>query len=138
MFQGKIVCLKMRLSLAKILSHMWLFRHTLYNYQQLWWETITNEKSHLMFRLYIKKNWTTKSRVIHVRISIPKQYQMTMSSVARVNFIKTTAIFTYHTRGVSNQISSNSDHEIKSYSCSNSVPKWEKVRKNFLGYKTGQ
>ena len=34
-------------------------------------------------------NWTTKSKVIHVRIAITKQYQMSMSSLARVKFIKT-------------------------------------------------
>ena len=83
----------------------------------------------------------TKSRVIHVRISIPKQYQMMMSSVARVKSIKTKVIFRYHTKGVSNQVSSNSDHEIKSFSYSNSITKMgkkEKVGKHFLGYKTGQ
>ena len=58
----------------------------------------------------------TKSRVIHVRILIPKQYQMMMSSVARVKCIKTKVIFRYHIKGVSDQVSSNSDHEIKSYS----------------------
>ena len=56
-----------------------------------------------------------KSRVIHIRISIPKQYQMMMSPAARVKFNKTKVIFRYHTKGVSNQVSSNSDHEIKSY-----------------------
>ena len=66
---------------------------------------------------------------------------MMMSSVARVKLIKTKVIFRCHTKGVSNQVSSNSDHEIKSYSCSNSntkIGKNEKVRKNVLGYKTGQ
>ena len=64
-----------------------------------------------------------------------------MSSVARVKFIKTKAIFSYHTQGVSNQVSSNSDHKIISYSCSNSSTKMgknEKVGRNFLGYKTGE
>ena len=37
---------------------------------------------------------------------------MMMSSVARVKFIKTKVILRYHTKGVSNQVSSNSDHEI--------------------------
>ena len=75
--------------------------------------------------------WTTKLRVIHTQISIPKQYQMMMSSVARVKFIKTKVIFRYHTKDVSNQVSSNSDHEIKSYLCSNSTTKmkWEKTKK---------
>ena len=62
---------------------------------------------------------TTKSRVIHAQISIPKQYQMMMSPVARVRFIKSSVIFRYHTKGVSKQVSSNS-YEMKSYSCSNS------------------
>ena len=66
---------------------------------------------------------------------------MIMSSVARIKFIKTKVIFRYHTKGFSNQVSSNSDHEIKSYSCSNSTTKMgknEKVGENILGYKTGQ
>ena len=81
----------------------------------------------------------TLSRTIHTQISIPKRYQMMMSSVARVKFIKTKVIFRYHTRGVSN--SSNSGHEIKSYSCSNCTTKMgknEKVGENFLGYKMMQ
>ena len=85
--------------------------------------------------------WTSNSRIIQVRISIPKQYQMIMSSVARVKFIKTKVIFRYHTKAVSNQVSSYSDHEIKSYSCSNSstkVGKNEKKGNFFLDYKTGQ
>ena len=64
-----------------------------------------------------------------------------MSSVARVKFIKTKVIFRYYTKGVSNQVSSNSGHETKSYSCSNSTTKMEKkkaVGENFLGYKTRQ
>ena len=52
---------------------------------------------------------------------------MIMSSVASVKFIKTKVIFRYHTKGVSKQVSSSSDHEIKSYSCLNSSTK---VRKN--------
>ena len=52
-----------------------------------------------------------------------------MSSVARVKFIKTKVIFRYHTKGVSNQVSSNSDQEIKSYSCSNSSTKMGKTKK---------
>ena len=72
----------------------------------------------------------------HVQISISKQYQMIMSSVARVKFIKTKVIFRYHAKSVSNQVSSNSDHEIKSYLCSNSsikIGKNENVGNNFLG-----
>ena len=52
-----------------------------------------------------------------------------MSSVARVKFIKSKVIFRYHTKGVSNQVSSNSDHEIKSYSCSISITEMEKNEK---------
>ena len=66
---------------------------------------------------------------------------MMMSSVARVKFIKNKVIFRYRTKGVSNQALSNSDHEIKNYSCSNSITKIGKMKKwekNFLGYKTGQ
>ena len=66
---------------------------------------------------------------------------MMMSSMATVKFIKTKVTFRYHTKGVSNQVSSNSDHEIKSYSRLNSTTemgKNEKVGKNFLGYKTVQ
>ena len=52
-----------------------------------------------------------------------------MSSMARVKFIKTRVIFRYHTKGVSDQVSSNSDHEIKSYSRSNSITKMVKNEK---------
>ena len=54
---------------------------------------------------------------------------MMMSLVARVKFIKTNVIFRNHTKGASNQVSSNSDHEIKSYSCSNSSIKTRKNEK---------
>ena len=54
---------------------------------------------------------------------------MMMTSVARVKFIKTKVIFMYHTKGVSNQVSSSSDLEIKSYSCSNSSNKMKKKNK---------
>ena len=63
---------------------------------------------------------------------------MMMSSVARVRFIKTKFIFRYHIKGVSNEVSLNSDYEIKSYSCSNSSTKMgknEKLKKHFLGNK---
>ena len=66
---------------------------------------------------------------------------MMMSSVAGVRFIKTKVIFRYHTKDVSNQVSSYSDHEIKSYSCSNSGAKMgknEKMWKHILDYKKGQ
>ena len=77
-----------------------------------------------------------------------------MSLVARVKFIKSKVIFRYHTKGVSNQVPSKSDHEIKSCSCSISITKMgknEKVGKNgngairglqigtgFRDYKSGQ
>ena len=64
-----------------------------------------------------------------------------MSSVAQVKFIKTKVIFRYHTKDVSNQVLSYSDHTIKSYSCSNSSTKMGKMKKLeilLLGYKTGQ
>ena len=53
-----------------------------------------------------------------------------MSSVARVKFIKTKVIFRYHTKGVSNQVSSYSDHEkLKVSYVQILVPKWEKNKK---------
>ena len=52
-----------------------------------------------------------------------------MSSVARVKFIKTKVIFMYHTKDVSSQVHYNSDHEIKSYSCSNSTTKMGKKKR---------
>ena len=70
------------------------------------------------------------SRYIHVPTSIPKQYQMMRSSLATVNFIKIKLIFRYITKGVSNHVSSNSDHKTKSYSCSNSSTKVVKNNKN--------
>ena len=85
--------------------------------------------------------WTTKSRVIHAQILIPKQYRMMMSSVAMIKFIKTIFSFRYHTKGVSNQVSSISHNEVKSYSCSRSTIKMgknETVENNFLVYKTAQ
>ena len=63
------------------------------------------------------QHWATKSVVIHVRISILRQYQMMLSSVAGLKFIKTKVIFRYHTKGVSNQVLLNLDHKIKNYSC---------------------
>ena len=51
---------------------------------------------------------------------------MMMPSVARVKFVKTKVTFRYHTKGVSNQVSSNSDHEIKVIHVPIPVPKWEK------------
>ena len=52
-----------------------------------------------------------------------------MSSVARVKFIKTKVIFRYYAKGVSNQVSSISDLEIKSYWCSKSSTKMGKTKK---------
>ena len=51
------------------------------------------------------------------------------SSVARVQFIKTKVIFSYHTKGAPSQVSSNSDHKVKSYSCLNSSTKMGKNEK---------
>ena len=65
---------------------------------------------------------------------------MMMLSVARVEFIKTKVTFRYYTKGVSNQVSSNSDLKIKSYACSNSITKMGKKRKsgnNFSGLQNG-
>ena len=79
---------------------------------------------------------------------------MMMSSVARVKFIKTKVIFRCHTKGVSNQVSPNLDHQIESYLCSNYNTKMGKNEKKekifwitirglqigagFWGYKSGQ
>ena len=73
----------------------------------------------------------TKSRVIHVPISKPKQHQMIMSSATRFKFFTNKVIFRYHTKGVSNQVPSNSDLEIKIYSSSNSSSKMGESGKNF-------
>ena len=65
---------------------------------------------------------------------------MIMPSVARVKFIKTKFIFGYDTKGVSNQVSSYLDNEIKSYSCSSfgtKVERNKKVRKIFFIAKRG-
>ena len=72
----------------------------------------------------------TKSRVIHVGIPIPKKYKIMMPSVTRGKFITTKFNFTSYTKDISNQVSSNLDHEIKRYSCSNSNSKMEKKRKS--------
>ena len=79
---------------------------------------------------------------------------MMMSSVARVKFIKTKVIFRCHTKGLSNQVSPNLDHQIESYPCSNYNTKMGKNEKKekifwitirglqigagFRGYKLGQ
>ena len=54
---------------------------------------------------------------------------MKMLSVTRIKFIKTKVIFRDHTKGVSNLVSSNLDHKIKSYSCSNSAARMKKNEK---------
>ena len=72
----------------------------------------------------------TKSRVIHVGIPIPKKYKIMMPSVTRGKFITTKFNFTSYTKDISNQVSSNLDHEIKRYSGSNSNNKMEKKRKS--------
>ena len=58
-----------------------------------------------------------------------------MSSLARFKFIKTKNIFRYHTKGLSNQVSSNLDHEIESYigssNSSTKIGKNEIMRKIF-------
>ena len=64
-----------------------------------------------------------------------------MPSVASVKFIKTKVILKYHTKCLSNQVSSNLDHESKSYSYLNprtKMGKNKKAGKDFLGYKTWQ
>ena len=66
---------------------------------------------------------------------------MIILSVAWVKFIKGKVTFKYYTKGVLNQVSSNLDHEIKSYSCSSCSTKMEKNKKklkNFLGFKMGE
>ena len=58
----------------------------------------------------------------------------------RLNLSKPDVFFRHHTKGVSNQVSSNSDHEIKGYSCSNSSTKMGKKRKSgktFSGLQNG-
>ena len=80
--------------------------------------------------------WTTKSKVIYVRVSIPWQYQMMMSSVARVKLIKTKVIFMYHTKGLK---PSSIIFGSRNYgSRITKMKKNEKVGKDFLDYKTGQ
>ena len=59
--------------------------------------------------------------------SIPKQQQMMTQSMASAKFIKAKVIFSYHTKGFSNQALSKSDHEVKSV-FQIPVPKWEKTK----------
>ena len=54
---------------------------------------------------------------------------MTILSVAWLKFIKGKVTFKHYTKGVLNQVSSNLDHEIKSYSCSSSSTKMGKNKK---------
>ena len=101
-------------------------------YLSLEYSGVSNDCAHSIVNFW---KWATKSRVIHVQISLPKQYQTMTSSVTR---------FSYHTKGFSNQVSSNSDGVLfqleKVIHVQNLVRKWEeneKVGKKFLGYKTG-
>ena len=69
------------------------------------------------------KTWTPKSTVFHVWISTPIQYQIMMSSVARVK-----VLFSYHTKGVLKF------HQIritksKVIHVEIPGPKWEKTKK---------
>ena len=88
---------------------------------------------------------TTKSKVIHVQFSIPKQHQILISLAARVKFIETKVISRYYTKDVSNQVSSNSDFihiQIpvlkwdKKKKCENIF--WVKNRGSLRGFKLGQ
>ena len=56
------------------------------------------------------------------------EFQYRSNAKSRIKFIKTRVIFRYHTKDISNQVSSNWDHEIKSYSCSNSSTKMWKTK----------
>ena len=79
------------------------------------------------------------SRVIHVRISIPEQYQMMTSLVPRVKFIKIKVIL-----GIIPKASQTKFHQIqitkpKVIHVQVPVSRWEKTKseKKILGYKTG-
>ena len=60
-----------------------------------------------------------------------------MPSVPRVKFIKTMVIFRYHTKGVSNQVSSNSVNKIKS-ELQNGAIRELQIGADFRDYKSGQ
>ena len=65
---------------------------------------------------------------------------MIILSVARIKFIKTKVILSIIPKASQTKFSSNSDHKIKSYSCSNSSTKMgksEKMGKNFWVTKRG-
>ena len=57
--------------------------------------------------LKIKKSFERLSQELFMPKFQYQNYQIMMSSVARVKFIKTKVIFRYHNKGVSNQVSSN-------------------------------
>ena len=52
---------------------------------------------------------------------------MMTQPLASAKFIKAKVIFSYHTKGFSNQALSKSDHEVKSF-FQIPVPKWEKTK----------
>ena len=80
----------------------------------------------------------TRSRVIHVQISIPKQYEMMMSSQARVKFIKSKVIFRYHTKSVSSFIKVGSlNQKLFMFNFHYKKGKNKKVGKNFWVIKRG-
>ena len=60
-----------------------------------------------------------------------------MPSVPRVKFIKTMVIFRYHTKGVSNQVSSNSVNKIKS-ELQNGAIRELQIGADFRDYKSEQ
>ena len=87
----------------------------------------------------LHQNWTIKSRVIHVRISIRKQHQTMMSSVTRVKLIKTKVIYRYHSKGVWNQVHQIRITKSKVIHIQIPVQKWEKLKsgKKFSGLQKG-
>ena len=64
---------------------------------------------------------------------------MMRSSVAKVESIKTEVIFSYHTKGISNQVSSNSQSQkLYLFKFQRQNGKKRKSGKHFLGYKMRQ
>ena len=69
------------------------------------------------------------SKFIHFQISIPKQYQMMMSSVASVKFIKTKFIFSYHTKVSLTKFHQNRITKSIVIHVQIPFPKWKKTKK---------
>ena len=72
--------------------------------------------------------WTTMLRAIHVRISIPKQYQIMMSSVIGLNLLKLTSFLSIIPKLSQTTLYDNRITKPKVIHAQIPVPKWGKIK----------